>query len=99
MSSADPNHEATDEALFALAAQREERPTAARAAEAELYRRHVRYLYGVVKRREAALSRLCGVSPEDLVQETFQRAFSYASSYSGGGVVDPEQARRRARAW
>ncbi len=71
----------------------------ARAAQAEFYRRHARYLYGVLVRRVSERLALSGREVEDLVQETFFRAFAHAKSYQGDDAGDPEAATRRTRAW
>lgn len=74
----------------------------ARAAQSAFYARHVRYLYGALKRREAVLARIGGIAIEDLVQETFQRAFQYGGSFRAD-TTDPsgttERARLQTRAW
>ena len=72
---------------------------AARAAEAEFYARHARYLYGVLVQRVRRPLSLSGREVEDLVQETFFRAFARAGTYSGGDAWDEESQRRRSRAW
>jgi DNA-directed RNA polymerase specialized sigma24 family protein len=74
-------------------------PRGARAAQAIFYERHVRYLYGAVLRQRATLLRLVGVSAEDLVQETFHRAFERARTFQPGEGHDPDRARARTRAW
>jgi RNA polymerase sigma factor (sigma-70 family) len=71
----------------------------ARRAQAVFYERHVRYLYGVLKRREGVLRRIAGLSVEDLVQDTFQRAFQYGGSYAAEPGLPVERERRRTRAW
>ncbi len=72
---------------------------AARAAEAEFYARHARYLYGVLVLRVRRPLSLSGREVEDLVQETFFRAFARASTYTGGDAWDEDSQRRRSRAW
>jgi RNA polymerase sigma factor (sigma-70 family) len=72
---------------------------AARAAEAEFYARHARYLYGVLVQRVRRPLALSGREVEDLVQETFFRAFARADSYRGGDALDEDGERRRSRAW
>ena len=74
-------------------------PGVAHRAQAELYARHVRYLYGAVQRHRQNLLRVAGVSPEDLVQETFRRAFERAHTFQRGEVNDDDHLRRRTRAW
>ena len=86
---------ADDELLAAVA----DNADSAVAARGELYRRHVRYLYGAVSRRQEKLLAVAGLSAEDLVQDTFHRAFERASTFRSDGITDPERLRRRARAW
>jgi RNA polymerase sigma factor (sigma-70 family) len=59
----------------------------------------VRYLYGVLRRHEHKLLESAGISAEDLVQETFHRAFERAHTFSAEGIDDADHVRRRARAW
>jgi RNA polymerase sigma factor (sigma-70 family) len=68
-------------------------------AQAEFYERHVRYLYGVLARQKNALLKVAGISPEDLVQDTFHRAFERAHTFDVGDAADPERLRQRTRAW
>lgn len=89
----------SEEELLRLAASREAPELDVRRAQAEFYERHVRYLYGVLKRREGVLVRVGGLAVEDLVQETFQRAFQYGASFRGGTADGPERERLRVRAW
>ncbi|HYQ16607.1 MAG TPA: sigma-70 family RNA polymerase sigma factor, partial [Polyangiaceae bacterium] len=72
---------------------------AARAAEAEFYERHVEYLYAVLVSRVRRPLALSGREVEDLVQETFFRAFARAETFSAGDVPDEDSERRRSRAW
>lgn len=85
--------------LLELIARRAVDPAAARAAQGAFYARHVRYLYGVLLRRKKDLLPAAGLGAEDLVQETFHRAFERAHTYDRGDAVDPERERLRARAW
>lgn len=96
MSLSDAIPEEDDAALLARAATTEH--AGARAAQAAFYARHVRYLYGALKRREGVLARIGGIAIEDLVQETFQRAFQYGGSFRAD-TADPERARLQTRAW
>ncbi|MFO0549510.1 MAG: RNA polymerase sigma factor [Polyangiaceae bacterium] len=90
----------SEEELLSLAASRDAAELDVRRAQAEFYERHVRYLYGVLKRREGVLARVGGLAVEDLVQETFQRAFLYGGSFRGGSAEDgPDRQRLRVRAW
>jgi RNA polymerase sigma factor (sigma-70 family) len=89
----------SDADLLRLIADRSIDPNVKSRAQAELYSRHVRYLYGVLQRDAYKLLRVAGVGPEDLVQETFHRAFERARTFDTGEVTDAEQLRRRTRAW
>jgi len=91
--------EPTDADLLERVAAGGRDPRAAQKAQAELYARHVRYLYGVLASRRQRLLALAGTSAEDLAQETFHRAFEHAHTFSTDGITDPEQLRRRTRAW
>ncbi|MCK6533611.1 MAG: sigma-70 family RNA polymerase sigma factor [Polyangiaceae bacterium] len=68
-------------------------------AQAMFYARHVRYLYGVLHKQQSKLLALAGIGAEDLVQETFHRAFERAHTFRAADVDDPEHLRRRTRAW
>ena len=83
---------------MARVAQSDGAPTRAREAQAEFYTRHVRYLYGAVQKRRQLLE-LAGESPEDLVQETFQRAFERAHTFRSLPGLEADHDRRRTRAW
>ena len=89
----------SDPELLALIADRDADPSARNRAQAAFYSCHVRYLYGVLARDAHKLLRVAGVGPEDLVQETFHRAFERAHTFSAGDATEPEQLRRRTRAW
>jgi RNA polymerase sigma factor (sigma-70 family) len=91
--------EPSDAALLARVASPSLDHDAKNRAEAMFYARHVRYLYGVLQRQQSKLLSLAGVSAEDLVQETFQRAFERAHTFKDDGIEDPEHLRRRTRAW
>lgn len=69
------------------------------AAQAEFYSRHVHYLYAVLVKQRHRLRRVVGISAEDLVQDTFHRAFSRAHTFSADGIDDTDHLRRRTRAW
>ena len=71
----------------------------ARAAQSTFYARHVRFLYGTLLRRKKDLLPLAGLSAEDLVQETFHRAFERASTFRTGYEQDVEREQARTRAW
>jgi RNA polymerase sigma factor (sigma-70 family) len=89
----------TDAELLGRVSRRAVDSRAARAAEAELYERHARYLYGVLLARVRRPLALSGREVEDLVQETFFRAFARAATYTAGDTTEPESERRRTRAW
>ncbi|MFO0551944.1 MAG: sigma-70 family RNA polymerase sigma factor [Polyangiaceae bacterium] len=79
---------------------------ASRAAEAVFYRRHVRYLYGQLEKRKDKLLALAGLTAEDLVQETFLRAFERAHTFTevaesslDAHGADPAYVTARTRAW
>lgn len=84
--------------LAAIASAASDRVTKSQ-AQATFYARHVRYLYGALRQREAKLLSLAGISAEDLVQETFHRAFERAHTFQRGDVEDKEHERHRTRAW
>jgi RNA polymerase sigma factor (sigma-70 family) len=89
----------SDAELLERVSKRADNAAAARAAETEFYDRHARYLYGVLMQRLRRPLALSGREVEDLVQETFFRAFARASSYSTGDAWDEASQRRRSRAW
>lgn len=89
----------SDAELLERVSKRTENASAARAAETEFYDRHARYLYGVLMQRVRRPLALSGREVEDLVQETFFRAFARASTYSGGDARDAASQGRRSRAW
>lgn len=62
------------------------------------YARHVRYLFAVLHKQCSRLG-FDAEQVEDLVQDTFQRAFEYAHSFRASEHEDPEQSRRWTRAW
>jgi len=73
-------------------------PAGAKAAWAEFYRRHVRYLYAVCLRAYGPLlGGEAGVA--DLVAETFKRVYEHADKFDAVGLTDPDQLRLRTRAW
>ena len=72
-------------------------PAGAKAAWAEFYRRHVRYLYAVCLRAYGPLlGGEAGVA--DLVAETFKRVYEHADKFDAVGLTDPDQLRLRTRA-
>jgi RNA polymerase sigma factor (sigma-70 family) len=89
----------SDAELLERVTERATDAAAARAAEAEFYGRHARYLYCVLVQRVRRPLALSGREVEDLVQETFFRAFARAETYFGGDAWDQASQRRRSRAW
>lgn len=99
-----PERSATDDRrsdgeLLGVVARRTEDPARARAAEATFYARHVRYLYGVLLRHKRNLLYVAGMSAEDLVQETFHRAFDRARTFEADTTLDEDRQRQRVCAW
>ena len=90
--------ESTDAELLASVARGDRDPARSRDAQAQFYERHVRYLYGALRKRRQLLE-LAGESAEDLVQETFQRAFDRAHTFHAAPELDAERQRQRTRAW
>lgn len=91
--------EPSDHALLQRVARRHEDAADANRAQAVFYARHVRYLYGAAVRMNHSLLDMAGLRPEDLVQETFHRAFERAHTYQPGDSPDADIQRRRTRAW
>jgi RNA polymerase sigma factor (sigma-70 family) len=89
----------SDGELLERVSQRASDARAARAAEAQFYERHARYLYGVLLARVRRALSLSGREVEDLVQETFFRAFARASTFSADEALDEVAEQRRSRAW
>jgi RNA polymerase sigma factor (sigma-70 family) len=89
----------SDAELLERVSKRADNAAAARAAETQFYDRHARYLYGVLMQRVRRPLALSGREVEDLVQETFFRAFARASTYNAGDAWDEASQRRRSRAW
>lgn len=89
----------SDSQLLARISLQAADPKSARAAQAVFYSRHVRFLYGLLLRRKTDLLPLAGISAEDLVQETFHRAFERAHTFREGEEFDSERALARTRAW
>ncbi len=89
----------SDAELLGVVAKRGDDPAGSRVAQAAFYRRHVRYLYGVLLRHKHNLLPLAGLSAEDLAHETFHRAFERAATFEAGDGLDADRERMRARAW
>jgi len=70
----------------------------AREAFAELYRRHVRYLYAVCRKYSKGLGG--DDAAQDLTSETFKLVYEKgASTFKPGSASDPDGMRRHVRAW
>lgn len=89
----------SDAELLERVSQRAANDGAAREAETEFYERHARYLFCVLVQRVRRPLALSGREVEDLVQETFVRAFARAGTYHDGDAWDQASQRRRSRAW
>lgn len=89
----------SDAELLGRVSRRSQDAAAARRAESEFYDRHARYLYGVLMQRVRRQLALSGREVEDLVQETFSRAFARAGTFSDSAGIDEDGERRRTRAW
>lgn len=89
----------TDAELLDRVTRRDADPAGSRRAQAVFYQRHVRYLYGALLRQKRSLLGPAGLSAEDLVQETFHRAFDKAHTFEAGVGLDDDHQRMRARAW
>jgi RNA polymerase sigma factor (sigma-70 family) len=89
----------SDAELLGQVGRRAQNAALARQAESEFYARHARYLYSVLMQRVRQRLALSGREVEDLVQETFSRAFARASTFTSGEAYDAESERRRTRAW
>jgi RNA polymerase sigma factor (sigma-70 family) len=90
---------ASDAELLSQVAARTSDAKVARRAEAELYARHARYLYAVLLRRAQRPLSLSGSEVEDLVQETFFRAFQRAHTFDRGDAEPGDEMSRRVRGW
>ncbi|MFW5738803.1 MAG: RNA polymerase sigma factor [Myxococcota bacterium] len=92
-------NEPSDAELLRRIAARATDGEVAKRAQALFYQRHVRYLYGVVLRMHQPTLALASIHPEDLVQDTFRRAFERAHTYDPADAIEPESQSRRSRAW
>ena len=86
-----------DEELLVYMSLRREDPAAAEEAWAELYNRHLGYVFGQCKKAYSTVLGDLGV--RDLVQETFVRAFERAETFKSRGSTDGDAIRRRVRGW
>lgn len=87
----------SDDDLVVLMGWKVELPAEAKAAFEELYRRHMKFIYDRCSRAYASDIGEAGV--EDLVQDTFWRAYEKANTYDPKSNQEPEFARRSLRAW
>lgn len=70
-----------------------------REAQEMLYLRHAPYLLGVLRGRAARLLTFTQMTAEDLLHETFFRAFARSESYKCGDEGPSVEESRRTRAW
>ena len=91
----DPQTE-TDEDLLVFMAWKSDHPEEAKSAFAEFYSRHVRYLYATCL--DAYADDIGHGGVEDLVQETFWRAYEKANTFTPIDG-DEDAVRKRIRAW
>lgn len=70
-----------------------------REAQQLLYERHAPYLLSVLRGRAARLLRLSPMGAEDLLHETFFRAFARSDSYKCAEDGPSPEEQRRTRAW
>jgi len=90
---------ASDAALLARMAARDADLHRAHAAFATFYQRHIRWLWATVSRMPHAWRLLGGQEGvEDVIQDTFCRAYERAATFIGDDI-DPGRLRRRTRAW
>jgi RNA polymerase sigma factor (sigma-70 family) len=88
----------SDADLLTYMSWRETDAANARAAGSAFYDRHVRYVF-VVCRDTARKYFLGDGCVEDLVSETFQRAYEHADTFTTSGITDKLQLKSRARGW
>ena len=90
---------ASDEDLLAWMATRDDRESEATAqsAFAAFYKRHDRFLYDVCRGRWNGYLDQGGI--EDLVGDTFLRAYEKADTFRPSESTDPDYRRGRVRAW
>ena len=87
----------SDDYLLLRMSMKGEDESASLEAFREFYCRHAEYLYNVCLRYRRVLGGEKGV--EDLVQDTFLRAYEHASAFVLSGDADQKQLRLRVRAW
>ena len=89
--------EETDEVLLLYMAEQESNRVDARDAWEEFYRRHVKYVLWICRR--ACESRLDEDEMNEVVVDTFRKAYISAATYKVGNLQDPDVIRRKVRAW
>ena len=94
---APPSSDTTDCELLRIMATVSRGTAKAQGAWAEFYLRHRRYMFGVCWR--AFRDMLGGCRIEEIVHDTFIRAYERAGTYTASGDSDEITARRRVRAW
>lgn len=82
----------------ALLAHVAERGTGARLEMQTFYARHVRYMYAVVRKQCSSLG-VTMAEAEDLVHDTFQRAFERAATFRPSVATTELEQHRWTRAW
>ncbi len=87
--------DAPDATLLCAIAQQ---PGSCRAEQEEFYQRHVRYLLAVVRKHCMRLN-FDAHEVEDVVHDTFQRAFERAATFRASDSPDSDEQRRWSRAW
>lgn len=92
----DPRSESEEDIIEYMKWKKDE-PTIARAAYGEFYARHKRYMFVVCC--NAFGEDIGSATVEDIVQETFWRAFEKIESFDTEGSGDNDGLRRRIRAW
>ncbi len=89
----------TDADLLGYMTMKADAPEVAKEAWGEFYQRHIKYLYGVLRRRAGDLSFVSEDLVENLTQDTFIRAYERAETFNDRGISNREELRRLARGW
>jgi RNA polymerase sigma factor (sigma-70 family) len=90
-----PHDSASDEELLFYMSMQAEEPALAQEAWNVFYGRHVGYLFGVCRKSYSSLGQAV---VEEVVQQTFVKAYEGADTYDGAGLSGDE-ARRNVRGW
>ena len=87
-----------DDQLLGLIRRRHEDPDAADQAWLELYSRHAKYVLSCVERAASFVGR--GLSPEDIVVQTFSEVYLRAADgFESGNYASDDDARKHVRVW